>query len=157
MKNRVVNGQEGMHHTLFYAQSWVLVHYLINQNKLAQTGTYFDLVENQKLPAEQAVQQAYGMTIAQLDKAVKDYFHSLKPLADALYASKQANPLVTSAVVYQLPLPVEVDDVGSSRREIAAAEAQALVDEMELRIPERRAQGGGEWWEVVWGAEHETR
>src|SRR5216683_2361449 len=140
MKNRVVNGQEGMHQTLFYAQSWMLVHYLINQNKLAQTGTYFDLVENQKVPVEQAVQQAYGMTIAQLDKAVKDYFHSLKPLADALYASKQANPLVTSAVVYQLPLPVEVDDVGSSRREIAAAEAQALVDEMELRIPERRAQ-----------------
>ena len=140
MKNRVVNGQEGMHHTLFYAQSWMLVHYLINQNKLAQTGTYFDLVENQKLPAEQAVQQAYGMTIAQLDKAVKDYFHSLKPLADALYASKQANPPLTSAVVYQQPLPVEVDDVGSSRREIAAVEAQALVDEMELRIPERRAQ-----------------
>jgi tetratricopeptide (TPR) repeat protein len=156
MKNRVVNGQEGMHHTLFYAQSWMLVHYLINQNKLAQTGTYFDLVENQKVPVEQAVQQAYGMTIAQLDKAVKDYFHSLKPLADALYASKQANSPVTSAVVYQLPLPVEVDDVGSSRKEIAAAEAQALVDEMELRIPERRAQAVQQLQELVGDARTET-
>ena len=140
MKNRVANGQEGTHHTLFYAQSWMLVHYLINQNKLAQTGTYFDLVENQKVPVEHAVQQAYGMPIAQLDKAVKDYFHSLKALFDALYASKQPNPPVTSEVIYQLPLPVEVDDVGSSRKQIAPAEAQALVDEMELRIPERRAQ-----------------
>jgi tetratricopeptide (TPR) repeat protein len=140
MKNRVVNGQEGTHHTLFYAQSWMLVHYLINQDKLAQTGTYFDLVENRKVPVEQAVQQAYGMTVAQLDKAVKDYFHSLKPLMDALWASKQPNPPVTSAVVYTLPLPVEVDDVGSSAKQMAPAEAQALVDEMELRIPERRAQ-----------------
>jgi tetratricopeptide (TPR) repeat protein len=140
MKNRTANGQEGTHQTLFYAESWMLVHYLINQNKLAQTGTYFDLVQNQKIPLEQAVQQAYGMTVAQLDKAVKDYFHSLKPLADAMWASKQANPAVTSTVVYELPLPLEVDDVGSSHKQIVPAEAQALVAEMELRIPERRAQ-----------------
>ena len=88
MKNRVVNGQEGTHHTLFYAQSWILVHYLLNKGKLPQTGTYFDLVENQRVPAEQALQQAFGMTAAQLDQAVKDYFHSLKPLFDALDQSK---------------------------------------------------------------------
>ncbi len=29
---------EGTHHTLFYAQSWMVVHYLLNQNKLAETG-----------------------------------------------------------------------------------------------------------------------
>ena len=140
MKNRVVNGQEGTHQTLFYAESWMLVHYLINQHKLEQTGTYFDLVENQKLPVEQAIQQAYGMTVAQLDKAVKDYFHSLKPLFDAMWASKQPNPPVTANVVYELPLPLEMDDVGSSHTEVALPEAQALIAEMELRIPERRAQ-----------------
>src|SRR5579863_2455749 len=106
MKNRVVNGMEGTHNTLFYAESWMVVHYLINQKKLAETGTYFELVENQKMPLEPAVQQAYGMTIAQLDKAVKDYFHSLKPLFDAMWAAKQPNPPVTSEVVYQLPLPL---------------------------------------------------
>ena len=156
MKNRVVNGQEGTHHTLFYAQAWMLVHYLINQNKLGQTGTYFDLVENQKVPVEQAVQQAYGMTIAQLDKAVKDYFHSMKPLFDALYASKRPNPAVTSTAVYQLPLPVEVDDVGSSSKQIAPAEAQALVNEMELRIPERRAQAVQQLQQLAGDAKTET-
>jgi len=156
MKNRVANGKEGTHHTLFYAQSWMLVHYLINQNKLAETGNYFDLVENQKVPVEQAVQQAYGMTMAQMDKAVKDYFHSLKPLFDALYASKQPNPAATSAVVYELPLPVEVDDVGSSRKQIAVAEAQALVNEMELRIPERRAQALQQLQQLVGDPRTET-
>ncbi len=140
MRNRVVNGQEGTHQTLFYAESWMLVHYMINQHKLEQTGAYFDLVENQKVPVEQAVQQAFGMSVAQLDKAVKDYFHSLKPLADALYASKQPNPPLAANVVYQLPLPLELDDVGGSHAEIPPAEAQALIAEMEVRIPERRAQ-----------------
>jgi hypothetical protein len=156
MKNRVVNGQEGTHHTLFYAQSWMLVHYLINQAKLAQTGTYFDLVENQKVPVEQAVQQAYGMTMAQLDKAVKDYFHSLKPLADALYASKSPNPALTSNVAYELPLPFAVDDVGSSSKKIEPAEAQALVDEMELRIPERREQAFQHLQQLAGDAKTET-
>ncbi len=140
MKNRVVNGQEGTHQTLFYAESWMLVHYLINQHKLEQTGNYFDLVENQKMPAEQAVQLAFGMSVAELDKAVKDYFHSLKPLVDAMYAQKLGTPAATANVLYELPLPMEVDDVGSSSRQMGPAEAQALIAEMELRIPERRAQ-----------------
>lgn len=138
MRNRVVGGQEGTHHTLFYAQSWMMMHYLLNKNMLPQTGTYFDLVENQHLPVEQAVQQAFGMSVAQLDQAVKDYFHSLKPLAATLEESKQPNPPVEPEIVNEQPLPFEMDDVGSSARQIPSPEAQALVAEMELRIPERR-------------------
>src|SRR5215469_13103168 len=140
MRNRVVNGREGTHHTLFYAQSWMLVHYLLNQNKLPAAGMYFDLVENQKVPIAQAIQQAFGMTPAQLDQAVKDYFHSLKPLAAALDESKQPNPPPSPEPVYTIPLPFTVDDVSASTKSLPLAEGQALVDEMELRIPERREQ-----------------
>lgn len=138
MKNRVVGGQEGTHHTLFYAQSWMLMHYLLNKNMLPQAGTYFDLVENQQLPVEQAVQQAFGLSVAQLDQAVKDYFHSLKPLAATLEESKQPNPPVDPEIVNESPLPFEMGDVGSSARRVPTPEAEALVAEMELRIPERR-------------------
>jgi tetratricopeptide (TPR) repeat protein len=134
----------------------MLVHYLINQHKLAQTGTYFDLVENQKVPVEQAVQQAYGMTVAQLDRAVKDYFHSLKPLFDAMWAAKMGTPVQTANVLYQLPLPLEVDDVGSSRAQVDPPEAQALVAEMELRIPERRAQAVQQLQQLAGDAKTET-
>jgi len=140
MKNRVVNGREGSHHTLFYAQSWILVHYLLNKNKLPETGKYFDLVENQRIPVEQAAQQAFGMTLAQLDREVKDYFHSLKPLFDALDASKQTDSDAGPTFVYHIPLPFSLDDVATSAKSIPLPEALALVDEMELRIPERRAQ-----------------
>ena len=138
MKNRVVNGQEGTHRTLFYAQSWILVHYLLNKNKLPETGSYFDLVENQKVPAEQAIQQAFGTSMVQFDQALKYYFHSLKALFDNLDSSKQSNLAPFLEPIYQAPLPFSVDDVATSSKSVPLPEAQALVNEMELRIPERR-------------------
>lgn len=137
MKNRVVNGREGTHHTLFYAQSWILVHYLLNKDKMSELGQYFGLVQLQKMPVEQAIQQAFGMSIDQLDHEVKAYFHSLTPLFTSLDALHQPNaPKVPEAVNLQ-PLPFAVPDVSTSSKDIRIPQAQALVDEMELRIPER--------------------
>ena len=140
MKNRVVSGQEGTHHTLFYAQSWILVHYLLSQNKLQELGTYFDLVENQKVPTDQAIQQAFGMSLPQFDKAVKDYFRSLTALKDALEASKQPNPAPFPASLSQVSLPFSVDDVATSSKSVSPAEGESLINEMAVRIPERRAK-----------------
>lgn len=140
MRNRVVNGREGTHHTLFYAQSWMLMHYLLNRNKLDQAGTYFDLVENQRVPVEQAVQQAFGVTPAQLDQQVKDYFRSLKPLQASLQEAQAQPQLAPPApqVVQEAPLPGTLDDIASSNKELKPWEADALVAEMELRLPEHR-------------------
>src|SRR4029077_8870301 len=76
LKHDASTSAEGTHNTLFYAESWMVMHYLLNQRKLAETGTYFDLVLNQNVPVEEAIQKAYGMTSEQFEKAVKDYFHS---------------------------------------------------------------------------------
>jgi tetratricopeptide (TPR) repeat protein len=128
-------GPEGSRHTLFYAESWIVVHYLLEQGKLPETGTYFDLVQNQKLPVEDAIQKAYGMSAAQFAQAVKDHLHALprpappekgKPVADAGEA----------------PLPgiTPPDQVGSSIQELPDAEGQSLVGEMTVRVPEHRTQ-----------------
>jgi tetratricopeptide (TPR) repeat protein len=138
MKNRAANGQEGTHHSLFYAQSWILVHYLLNKDKMSELGKYFGLVEIQRMPVEQAIQQAFGMSVAQLDQEVKAYFHSLGPLFAALDDSHRPNAPQTPQAVIQTALPFSVDDVGTSSKSLPIPEAQALVDEMQLRIPERR-------------------
>ena len=156
MKNRVVNGQEGTHHTLFYAQSWILVHYLLNKDKMSDLGKYFGLVEIQKVPVEQAIQQAFGMSVAQLDHEVKRYFHSLTTLSKALDASKQPNAPTVPEAVYQTPLPFSVNDVATSSKAIPVAEAQALVDEMDLRIPERRQQAFDQLQKLVLDPKTET-
>jgi tetratricopeptide (TPR) repeat protein len=140
MKHDVSAYQEGTHHTLFYAQSWIVVHYLLNKNKLPETGKYFDLVQNQKLPVEEAVQQAYGMSVAQFEQAVKDYFHSLAPLFLAQDAAKLRDTIDPGGQMYQLSATVSSDDVGSSVVPVTPPEAAALQAEMAVRLPEHREQ-----------------
>jgi tetratricopeptide (TPR) repeat protein len=123
---------------LFHAESWMVMHYLLNQNKLPETGTYFGLAENQKVPVAQAIQQAYGVTAERLDQSVKDYFHAL--------ASAPANPpkLPGAAgpptLVHHFPPPLTPLDVGTSIRRLQEFEAQARVAELAVRIPEHREQ-----------------
>jgi len=155
-RNREVNGEEGTHSTQFHAQSWMLVHYLINKDKLSETGAYFGLVELQKVPVAQAVQQAFGMSIAQLDQAVKDYFHSLKPLATSLEQSKKAGAMAIPQPVNESPLPFSIDDVSTTTNQVPLPEATALVDEMALRIPERREQAVQELEKLASGDRTET-
>ncbi|MGO9126336.1 MAG: tetratricopeptide repeat protein [Terriglobales bacterium] len=120
--------------TLFYAQSWIVMHYLINKNKLAETGTYFGLVQNDKLPVEDAIQKAFGMTSAQLDQAVKDYFHSVAPLLQVAAGKAPGGAMAPTAA------PVAFDDVGISTTDVPETSARASVAEMDLRLPERHDQ-----------------
>jgi len=136
--------QEGTHRTLFYAESWMVMHYLIHAQKLPETGTYFGLVLNQHLPVEQAIQKAYGMTPVQFEQAVKDYFHSLTPLFIALDASKEPEPTTSTPQVYQFPVSVGPDSMEMVGKPLAEADARAIVAEIKIRIPDRREAGMAE-------------
>ena len=138
MKHDTASYSEATHHTLFYAQSWMTVHYLLHEKKLPETGNYFDLVKNQHVSVEEAIQKAYGMTPAQFDQAVKDYFHLLKPLFVALDDSKQPSPPANPPQVYQFPSPVAPDDNTITAKSLHENDARALIAEMKVRIPERR-------------------
>jgi tetratricopeptide (TPR) repeat protein len=122
---------------MFYAQSWIVMHYLIHQNKLSDAGAYFGLVQIRKVPVDQAIQQAFGMSAAQFEQAVKDYFHSFPP-------SPSAQPKAGAASaggLSQLPPPLGPLDVAASVKDVVDPEAHALVAEMAVRLPEHRDQG----------------
>jgi tetratricopeptide (TPR) repeat protein len=108
---------------IFYAQSWIVMHYLIRQNKLSDAGAYFGLVKIRKVPVEQAIQQAFGMTATQLEQTVKDYFHS------------------AGAQVSKFPATLGPLNVGGSVQDVMEGQAQALLSEMMVRLPEHREQG----------------
>ncbi len=133
--------QEGTHRTLFYAQSWMVMHYILNKDQLTATGTYFDLVKNQKLPVEEAIQQAYGMSSAQFDKAVKDYFRSLKQLIADQEAVRQGGTQVPRPEIYQFAAPMGPDEIVIDAKPVTEADALAQMAEVMLRLPDRREQG----------------
>ena len=142
MRHDTSSYQEGTHRTLFYAQSWITMHYLLNKDKLSETGTYFGLVQLQHVPVEEAIQQAYGISAAQLDKAVKDYFHSLKQLQEDQQSAQHAgNSTANRPQLKQFPAPLGPDDLAISVKPVSGANADAQLAEGMVRLPERREQG----------------
>ena len=140
MKHDGSGSREGTHHTLYYAQSWMTVHYLINKNRLPETGVYFDLVLNQKVPVDKAIVQAFDLTPATLEEAIKKYFQSLPNLGIALDRSKEPLDEADVAQPYHLPAPLDEDELGMAVTPVADATVRALIGDVMARIPERREQ-----------------
>jgi tetratricopeptide (TPR) repeat protein len=141
MKHDGSGTREGTHNTLYYAQAWMVVHYLLNKNKMPLAGAYFDLVANQKMPVEKAMVQAFDMSPAQMEDAVKAYFKTLSGLGIALDQSKK--PIVDPVDLQQpdhFALPFGTDDMGMAVTAVKDEEARAAIADVMARIPEHRDQ-----------------
>lgn len=68
--------ESGDHRTTFYAESGLVVHYLYDNLLIPKLAMYFDTLQLQKKPVEQAVQAAFGMTPEQFDKVLRNYLSS---------------------------------------------------------------------------------
>lgn len=137
------NGPEGTHRTQFYAQSWMTIHYLLAQKKMPETGVFFDLLQSQKVPVEQAVQQAYGMSTRQFEQAVKEYFKNQKDLQAARDAARTASGQVGEATIpqpFQYASPVDVETAVYAATRLPEPEGDIGVAEMEARLPEHRGE-----------------
>jgi len=121
--------------SLFEAESWMVMHYLIHEKKLPDTGTYLGLVFVQHVPVDDAIQRAYAMPAAQLEQSVKDYFHSLTALQTALQSGGSV------AQPYQYPALVKPDDSAIISKPLPESDAQAIYAEVQIRLPERREAG----------------
>jgi tetratricopeptide (TPR) repeat protein len=115
-------GSQDPRSALYIAESWIVMHYLLHEKKLPETGAYFGLVLNQHLPVEDAIKQAFGVSSAQLEQAVKDYFHS----------SPQAEHFIA---------PVGPEDSAITSKPMLESDARALYAGVQVRIPERRELG----------------
>jgi Flp pilus assembly protein TadD len=121
----------------FRAESWILMHYILNKGLLPQTGTYFDLTQNQKLPVDQAIEKAYGMPPAQFEQAIKSYFHDLP----TLFADSARQQGAQSSGSYVQAAPMAPDDLAISQTEVPAADMHAFIGDVMARQAEHREQG----------------
>ena len=125
------SNESGDRRTLFYAESWLVVHYLFNNNQLKETGVYFDLVQNQHLPIPAAIQRAFGMEPKQLDRQLSDYAHSGRLVSHTFEA------------------PAGIDDAGYSVTRLDDADAQVILADLHLHSRDHAAQAVQEFEQVL--------
>ena len=126
---------------LYDAESWIVMHYLLHEQKLPEIGAYFGLVLNKHVPVEDAIQQAYGMSSAQLEQAVKDYFESQRAHLTADEGARQTAANDASGQLSRFPVPVGADDSSITSKPLPEVDARALYAGVQVRVPERRDVG----------------
>jgi hypothetical protein len=136
-------GKQDSQPAIFYAESWILMHYLLHEKKLEETGTYFGLVQNQHLSPEEAIQKAYGVSAEKLEQSVQEYFHSQATLfrrdktATATATAPAPAAAATPGPIERYPVPVGIDDSAITWKPIPAADARAMYAGVQVRVPER--------------------
>ena len=123
--------ESGDRRTLFYAQSWLVVHYLFDTGKLKETGAYFDLVQNQRVPIAEAILRAFGVEPKQFDRQLADYAHSSR------------------LVSHTFEVPAGIDEAGYSVTRLDEADATAVLADLHLHSPEYAEQAMQEFQAVL--------
>src|SRR6266404_4018973 len=67
--------ENGERRSMFYCQSWMVFHYLVDKRKLKEISQYFGLVMNQHVPVPEAIKTAFGMDARQFDRELHAYFN----------------------------------------------------------------------------------
>ena len=60
----------GLQRDMFYFESWLVAHYLIDAGLFSETADYFRLTNQEKMPIPAAVQAAFGNVSSELQRAI---------------------------------------------------------------------------------------
>ena len=125
-----VYNESGDHRSMFYAQSWLYVHYLFDTRKLDQAFEYFKLTQTQHVPIAEAIQQAFGMDAPHFEKALHDYFTANK------------------GYVYSSDLP-EMETMTFNSEKLHPLDAQAILADVHLHSPDYAQKAVEEFEQIL--------
>ncbi len=119
------------HRSLFYAQSWLVVHYLYDKQLTRKLDSYFEMAVDKAVSVEDAIQQAFGLSASDFDKVLHQYLSSDR----FAYSTVPIPPLIESSRFAAKPL--------------APLDAKAVLADMHLHSPDYAGRAVGEFLEVL--------
>jgi tetratricopeptide (TPR) repeat protein len=130
-QNSQTYNESGNHRTTFYAESGMLMHYIYDNQLLPKVATYLDLTENKHMPVEEAIQQAFGMSSAQFDKALRDYVSSGR------------------YKYYPIPTPASISEKNYTATPLTAAAGSAVLADIHLHSRGYQEQAINEFQDIL--------
>jgi tetratricopeptide (TPR) repeat protein len=130
-QNSSTYNESGDHRTSFYAESGTLMHYIYDNQLFPKVAAYFDLEENKHVPVEDAIQQAFGMSAPQFDKALRSYVSS------------------GHYKYYAIPTPASISSNSYTVAPLSAAASSAVLADIHLHSPDYLERAVGEFQDIL--------
>jgi tetratricopeptide (TPR) repeat protein len=118
------------HRSLFYAQSWLVVHYLYDKQLTGKLDS-FEMAVDEGVSVEDAIQRAFGLSASDFDKVLQQYLNSSR------FAS------------YSLPTQLLIDSTGFTAKPLTSPDATAVLANMDLHSPDFHDKAMEEFLEVL--------
>jgi len=120
------------HRSLFYAQSWLVVHYLYDK-QLTRMLDFFEMAvdEDEGVSVEDAIQRAFGLSASDFDKVLHQYLNSGR------FAS------------YSVPTQPLIDSSGFIAKPLTSLDATAVLANIDLHSPDYHDKAMEEFLEVL--------
>jgi tetratricopeptide (TPR) repeat protein len=116
---------------LFYDQSWVVVHYLFDKQKMADFGKYMELTAGQYMPIPEAMEAAFHMTPKKFDDEMASYLN------------------LSLRQVFNIDDSMPIDEASFVTQPLDPLDAEALVANMHWHSTDHREKGLEEYKEVL--------
>lgn len=116
--------------SVFYAQSWLTVHFLMTKNMLKQTAVYIHMTEDQHVAVPEAIRRSFGMEPEALGKMIENYFRG-------------------GATHFTAPMPPGLPAVQFTSRPLNDLEIKSVLADLDYHSRDYRARGITEFQEIL--------
>jgi tetratricopeptide (TPR) repeat protein len=108
--------------SVFYAQSWLTVHFFMAKNMMKQTAVYIHLTEDQHVPVPEAIRRSFGMEPEALEKAIEGYFRG-------------------RTMYFHTPTPPDAETVQFNSRPLGDLEIKSVMADLDYHSRDYRVRG----------------
>ena len=116
--------------SVFYAQSWVTVHFFMTKNMMKQVSAYVRMTEDQHVPVPDAIRRSFGMEPQALEKAIEAYFRG-------------------GTMYFRAPTPPGSDALQFSSHPLSDLEIKSVLADLDYHSRDYRSRGITEFQEIL--------
>jgi tetratricopeptide (TPR) repeat protein len=116
--------------SVFYAQSWLTVHFLMAKNMMKQVATYVRMTEDQHVAVPEAIRRSFGMEPEALGKAIEDYFR-------------------VGTMYFRAPTPPGVEAIQFNSHPLSDLDIKSVMADLDYHSRDYRARGISEFEEIL--------
>ena len=116
--------------SVFYAQSWITVHFFMAKNMLKQVATYVRMTEDQHVAVPEAIRRSFGMEPEALEKAIEGYFRG-------------------GTIYFRAPTPPGAETVQFNSHPLSDLDIKSVMADLDYHSRDYRARGITEFQEIL--------